>query len=403
MRSVKSVKKNRVRIVSFALIFALMLAAMPQLPVQAKTAEERLKEAQQALSNLQEEKNKLDSERSSVKDKLAGLNFQQNTLKQQIEDLNTELQAVVDELENLNTQITTKEQEIEQTQQDLVVAKENEASQYLAMEARVKYLYENPGAMNYVEMFLSADSFGQLLNMTEYMNMVAEYDNNMFDEYQRLRMETEQTELKLQAEHAELLVLKQESLNEQTRVNGLIEEANLKMQEYISKVSTAKQEIKNLENEMAAKQAEMAEQQADIEQIKREIELSKLAAQSKKRDVSEIVFDPNDRYLLANLIYCEAGGEPYEGQLAVGAVVINRVRSTVYPDTVSAVIYQRRQFAPVDDGHLALALAQNKATPSCYKAADEAMAGMSNVGDCVYFRTILPHIQGTIIGNHIFY
>ena len=403
MRSVKSVKKNRVRIVSFALIFALMLAAMPQLPVQAKTAEERLKEAQQALANLQEEKNKLDSERSSVKDKLAGLNFQQNTLKQQIEDLNTELQAVVDELENLNTQITTKEQEIEQTQQDLVVAKENEASQYLAMEARVKYLYENPGAMNYVEMFLSADSFGQLLNMTEYMNMVAEYDNNMFDEYQRLRMETEQTELKLQAEHAELLVLKQESLNEQTRVNGLIEEANLKMQEYISKVSTAKQEIKNLENEMAAKQAEMAEQQADIEQIKREIELSKLAAQSKKRDVSEIVFDPNDRYLLANLIYCEAGGEPYEGQLAVGAVVINRVRSTVYPDTVSAVIYQRRQFAPVDDGHLALALAQNKATPSCYKAADEAMAGMSNVGDCVYFRTILPHIQGTIIGNHIFY
>ena len=403
MRSVKSVKKNRIRIVSFALIFALMLAAMPQLPVQAKTAEERLQEAQQALSNLEAEKNQLDSERSEVKNKLAGLSFQQNTLKKQIEDLNTELQAVVDELEKLNTQITTKEQDIETTQQELAVAREKESAQYQAMEARVKYLYENPGAMNYVEMFLSADSFGQLLNMTEYMNMVAEYDNNMFDEYQRLRMETEQTELKLQAEHAELLVLKQQSLNEQTRVNGLLEEANLKMQEYISKVSTAKQEIKSLESEMAAKQAEMAAQQADIEQIKREIELSRLAAQSKKRDVSEIVFDPNDRYLLANLIYCEAGGEPYEGQLAVGAVVINRVRSSVYPDTVSAVIYQRRQFAPVDDGHLALALAQNKATPSCYKAADEAMAGMSNVGDCVYFRTILPHIQGTIIGNHIFY
>jgi len=107
--------------------------------------------------------------------------------------------------------------------------------------------------------------------------------------------------------------------------------------------------------------------------------------------------------LLANLIYCEAGGEPYEGQVAVGAVVINRVLSSVFPDTVVGVIYQKKQFSPVGSGRLALALANNKATPSCYQAADEAMSGKTNVGSCLFFRTPIPGLNGIRIGGHIFY
>ena len=108
-------------------------------------------------------------------------------------------------------------------------------------------------------------------------------------------------------------------------------------------------------------------------------------------------------YLLANLIYCEAGGEPYVGQVAVGSVVINRVLSSKFPDTVAGVIYQKGQFAPVASGRLALALAVNKATPSCYKAAEEAMAGVTNVGNCLFFRTPIPGLTGIQIGGHIFY
>ena len=118
---------------------------------------------------------------------------------------------------------------------------------------------------------------------------------------------------------------------------------------------------------------------------------------------SDVTFEEGDRYLLANLIYCEAGGEPYEGQVAVGAVVINRVLSSVYPDTVTGVIYQHHQFSPVDYGTLANALNVNKATDSCYRAADEAMAGRTNVGNCVYFRTPIPGLEGIRIGGHIFY
>ena len=114
-------------------------------------------------------------------------------------------------------------------------------------------------------------------------------------------------------------------------------------------------------------------------------------------------FEEGDRKLLANIIYCEAGGEPYEGKVAVGAVVINRVLSTVYPNTVVGVIYQNKQFSPVASGRLALALANDKATESCYRAADEAMSGVTNVGQCVYFRTPIPGLEGIRIGGHIFY
>ena len=138
-------------------------------------------------------------------------------------------------------------------------------------------------------------------------------------------------------------------------------------------------------------------------QLAEEIEKSKLAARSKWRDISEVTFTEEDRYLLANLIYCEAGNQPYAGQVAVGAVVINRVLSSVFPNTVSGVIYQYNQFAPVLDGHLALALAEDRATSACYKAADEAMIGYTNVGQCVFFRTPIPGLTGQQIGDHIFY
>ena len=131
--------------------------------------------------------------------------------------------------------------------------------------------------------------------------------------------------------------------------------------------------------------------------------MSQLAANSAKRDISEVTFADGDRYLLANLIYCEAGGEPYDGQVAVGSVVINRVLSSQYPDSVVGVIYQNKQFSPVASGRLALALAEGRATADCYRAADEAMAGVTNVGNCVYFRTPIEGLSGTQIGGHIFY
>ena len=62
----------------------------------------------------------------------------------------------------------------------------------------------------------------------------------------------------------------------------------------------------------------------------------------------------SDLNLLAHLIYAEARGEPYKGQVAVGAVVLNRVKSSSFPNSVAGVIYQRGAFSVVDDGQINL-------------------------------------------------
>ena len=172
------------------------------------------------------------------------------------------------------------------------------------------------------------------------------------------------------------------------------------IKQYANDISDAEAKAQALEDQIKAQEADIKALEAKLAE---EIRLSKLASQSAWRDISEVSFAEGDRYLLANLIYCEAGGEPYEGKVAVGSVVINRVLSSVYPDTVVGVIYQKKQFSPVSSGRLALALAEGKATAACYQAADEAMSGYSNVGNCVYFRTPIPGLSGLNIGGHVFY
>ncbi len=106
--------------------------------------------------------------------------------------------------------------------------------------------------------------------------------------------------------------------------------------------------------------------------------------------------------LLAALIHCEACGESYEGQVAVGAVVMNRVRSSAYPNTILGVIYASGQFTPAMTGKLDQVYESGSIYESCYRAAEEALSGVSNVGDLTHFRRNNGR-EGLVIGNHVFY
>lgn len=117
----------------------------------------------------------------------------------------------------------------------------------------------------------------------------------------------------------------------------------------------------------------------------------------------EIAVGADDTILLAALIQCEAGGEPYEGQLAVGAVVMNRVRSAAYPDNIYGVIYASGQFTPAMSGKVDRVLASGNVRESCIKAAEEAIAGNTNVGDALYFRRDKGTREGIVIGKQVFW
>lgn len=115
-----------------------------------------------------------------------------------------------------------------------------------------------------------------------------------------------------------------------------------------------------------------------------------------------VIVGGDDLKLLAALIQCEAGSETYNGHLAVGAVVMNRVRSGAYPNTISGVIFASGQFTPALNGKVARAYTSGNISDSCYKAAQAAINGETNVGAATHFRRAGNH-EGIIIDNQVFW
>ena len=116
-------------------------------------------------------------------------------------------------------------------------------------------------------------------------------------------------------------------------------------------------------------------------------------------------YNSNDRYLLAKVIYAEARGESYTGQVAIGAVVLNRVRDSRFPNTVAGVVYQPWAFTAVNDGQINL-----EPNQTAYQAADDALNGWDPTYGSVYYYNpktatsswIRTTKYVTQIGNHIF-
>lgn len=371
----------------------IFMSTMPMMSALAKSTQERLEEAQQQQQETQEQ---LDDTR----DNLSSLEGQRNDLQEELSSLNDQLNEVRGNLEDLEADITAKEAEIEQTQTDLEAARQTELEQYESMKERIRFMYEN-GETTYLELLFTAKSFGDFLNKSEYIEQLEQYDRQKLLEYQETCQFIEEEEARLELELAELQELRLQAQEEQAKVGDLVALTAGNIAAYSDQISVTEAQMLEYEAQLAQGETNIAALKAQLEEEKR---LAALAAASAKRDISQITFDENDRYLLANLIYCEAGGEPYAGQLAVGAVVMNRMLSSVFPDTMVGVIYANRQFSPVASGRLALALAENRATASCYQAADEAMSGVTNVDDCVFFRTPIDGITPRyVIGGHIFY
>ena len=375
-----------------ALLVALLVLLQPVQTVEADNWQEQIDAAQQ-------NKNELEQIMDAHEKELKGLKGEQNDLQKRLNELNAELTVVSERLADLEEQIATKKLEIEDAGIALAQARASETDQYERMEKHVKYSYEK-GSMGWLEVILGADSFASILNYATYFEGVASYSDRILDEMIATREFIESEEKRLEQEKLDLEILQINAEAEKSKVNDLIQQVRDSISDYEDQIDDAEEAAK-------AYEAEMKKLEKDLKYLKKKLAeeqaMSQLAANSEWRNISEVTFAEGDRYLLANLIYCEAGGEPYAGQVAVGAVVINRVLSSRFPDTVVGVIYQKRQFSPVGSGRLELALAKNKATPSCYQAADEAMAGLSNVGSCVFFRTPIPGLTGISVGGHIFY
>ena len=192
--------------------------------------------------------------------------------------------------------------------------------------------------------------------------------------------------------------------NEIEEVQAAEEAARLEAE---AQAKAAAEEAARLEAEAQAKAAEKAarleaEAQAkaaeEAAQLEAEAQQAALAAQA----AQTAAVSAEELKLLANIIYCEAGSESYVGKVAVGNVIMNRVKSASQPNTITEVVYAKGQFSPVRNGSLQRALSSDKADAACYQAAIEALAGAQPVGGKLFFRRNNGR-SGQVIGHHVFY
>ena len=172
-----------------------------------------------------------------------------------------------------------------------------------------------------------------------------------------------------------------------------------------AQAKAAAEEAARLEAEAQAKAAEEAAQlEAEAQAKAAAEEAARLEAEAQQAALAAqtAAVSAEELKLLANIIYCEAGSESYVGKVAVGNVIMNRVKSASQPNTITEVVYAKGQFSPVRNGSLQRALSSDKADAACYQAAIEALAGAQPVGGKLFFRRNNGR-SGQVIGHHVFY
>ena len=214
------------------------------------------------------------------------------------------------------------------------------------------------------------------------------------------------TVLDLLAEGDQIAVLGQDG--EWTRVEFSDGEQGYVSSEFVKVADTLgtgkTMEVINAEEEAVKKEkakAEEAAQKAKEAEKKAEVDKNRTTTTTKTNN-GAVSAEVSDQVLLAALIQAEGGNQPYEGQVSVGTVVMNRLRSGRYGGSIASVIYAKGQFGPAGSGQVAqIAAAGPKA--SCLQAAQDALNGVSYIGGATHFRNVRSGYPGIVIGSHVFW
>ena len=377
------------RVAGAALVMCLLLANTSY----AETTQDNINDAKNQIEDLKDQK-------KDAEDTVNDISGKKDALESDLSGLNGQLSDIVAQINDLEGQISDKQGEIDQAKEDLAAAEAQSAKQYEDMKLRIQFMYEN-GSTPVWQMLAEAESFSDFLNRTEYITDINAYDRKKLVEYQDLQEQIAAQKEDLESDMTELVAMQDDMKKKQANVSSLINTTKANLAQTQEDLADAQSNVADLEDKIN----QMVEYEKQLEIQKAKEDAARLAAikEQEKEDTSTVVYVPTERdqYLLGAIIQCEAGGESYDGKLAVGSVVINRVKSSYFPNSVSGVIYQSGQFSPVASGRLAYRL-EAGVDGSCLQAAQDVLNGNITVG-CLYFRQNNGIIQGTVIGNHVFY
>ena len=194
-----------------------------------------------------------------IADEISDLENEKNKIESEVDNLEAQLTDILTDLENMEERAAKLGDDIEKGKDDLEAAEEKQEDQYADMKLRVQYMYENNEA-NVADIFLTSESFSDALNKSEYVQRIYEYDRNELEELDRTAREIESINDKLAADLSELEKEQEKATAKQNELNDLIE----------SKQS----EVTDLDTRIAAVQAEIARKAAE-EEAKRQAELER--------------------------------------------------------------------------------------------------------------------------------
>ena len=198
------------------------------------------------------------------------------------------------------------------------------------------------------------------------------------------------TEMMYASDHMEIasfaqLLQDSERTDEIVMENEYQEAGLLTIEELDKKIAEQKQAEKEAEEKALQEKKEAEEKaQRELEEAQKKeaerIAAEQAEAQRKAEEEAAVAqIQEADKELLASIIFCEAGNQSYEGQVAVGAVIMNRVKSAVYPNSISEVVYQSGQFGPAMTGWLDSVRYSAGDTPSAMQAALDALSGSNQI------------------------
>ena len=308
-------------------------------------------------------------------------------LQQELNSLTAEASSLSEEIAIIANELQFSGEQLLQTRQELALTKGKLEDQYEAMKSRIKYMYEN-GDYALMDIILNSQSTAIVMNRLAYFEAISDYDQKAIDTLLQTQEEIKQQEAELITNQERLTALQATLSEKEAQLYGQIEVTSAELAKAQAEIAEAKAK------------AEAAQQQASqpVDPIKPiKPERPDITQNDPIDGVSE-----EDLIFFAALIECEAGSTNYDGMLAVASVVVNRMKSRYYPDTLRGVMCQSGQFPPAYNGLVAAKLKRG-VKESCLQVARDALAGKNNVGKCLSFRAASSGHAGKIIGDNVFF
>ncbi len=228
------------------------------------------------VEKAKENKTSLEKKIEETEARISELEKKKDDIISYIEELDKELGRLLDEIETTNLDIQTAKEELTAAQEELKLARITEENQYTVMKNRIMYMYEN-GQTDYLEIIMNSDNLADMMNQVEYMSKITEYDNNLLDEYIKLKEDVIAKEEAQQTKLAELNELKDKLTYEQETVERLASDKNKELVKYEESI----RESQSLSAEFSSK---LEEQEMIIEQL---LEAERLRIEAEQRAEEE--------------------------------------------------------------------------------------------------------------------